>query len=192
MLDHIYLEPNQVPSHLKGSYSGKQFKAIVCTEMTIPASAGLWDGGSRELYRGIDLNSGRDALFPGQSEAPWGKRAQCTITLQPGYAVVEHTIFCGKDMGLTFYLHPENAAKLLPAPQAELSDHEKMVLNATCSLKSSYAGKDRYQRTTDNLRWNRKPYPTREQWESAKQSLIGRGLLNKAGAVTTAGRNASR
>jgi len=31
---------------------------------------------------------------------------------------------------------------------------------------------------------------SRADWDAAKQSLIGRGYLNKAGAITTAGRNA--
>ena len=32
--------------------------------------------------------------------------------------------------------------------------------------------------------------PTRAQWDEAKAALIGRGLLNKAGAITVTGRNA--
>jgi hypothetical protein len=40
--------------------------------------------------------------------------------------------------------------------------------------------------------WEKKPesFPTREQWQAAKDSLISKGLLNKAGAVTPKGRNA--
>jgi hypothetical protein len=33
---------------------------------------------------------------------------------------------------------------------------------------------------------------SREQWEEAKASLISKGLLNKAGAITVNGRNALR
>ena len=117
------------------------------------------------------------------------------VALVPGIAVVEHSMFCGKDMGLTFHVHPDNAAKLLPAPTAELTAHEKLVLQATCSFKSSYGGKDRYQMMADEVRYAsskhvQEPFPTREQWDAAKQSLIGRGMLNKAGAVTPCGRNA--
>ncbi len=32
--------------------------------------------------------------------------------------------------------------------------------------------------------------PTRDEWNAAKTTLISKGLLNKAGAVTPAGRNA--
>ena len=143
--------------------------------------------------------------------------------------MVEHTIFCGKDHGLTFYVHPDSAAKLLPSESVELTPNQKLVLNATASLKSSYNGKDRYE--------NSKPYgaltrleiqtklaalepimeargnvelksgkrvgervaelkgwtyifPTREEWDLAKAQLMMDGYLNKAGAITTKGRNA--
>jgi hypothetical protein len=93
-------------------------------------------------------------------------------------------------MGLTFYVHPQNAAALLPAPSAELSEHEQIVLNATCSLKSSHNGRDRYQMACEH--YSRDPLMTREQWNLAKASLQAKGLLNKAGAVTVAGKNARK
>jgi hypothetical protein len=92
-------------------------------------------------------------------------------------------------MGLTFYVHPDNATKLLPAPQAELTAFEKIVLSATASYKSSYAGMDRYEMARRDCR-NGTPFPTRDDWALAKQTLINLGLLNKAGAITPAGRNA--
>jgi len=193
-MNTIYLEPSKVPSHLRQGYNGNKFKAVVCTDVTIPADAGLWGGGSRETYHVIDLNTGRTINAPGQYAAPWdSSRREQKVELVPSIAIVEHSIFCGKDMGLTFYIHPDNAAKLLPAPQAELSAHEKIVLNATCSFKSSYGGRDRYQMAQDNYRYRpcEGGYPSREQWETAKASLIAQGLLNKAGAVTPAGRNAN-
>jgi hypothetical protein len=186
-----------VPAQLRGAYTGKQFKAIVCTEMTIPADAGLWAGGSRDRYSAIDFASGRQVSFPGQQAAPWDdSRRERHIKLEPSFAVVEHTIFQGKDLGLTFYLHPDNATKLLP-PSHELSECEKLVLLYTATRKSSYMGKDRYAMAIDDARYgygenrNRRT-PTREQWDAAKQSLIGKTLLNKAGAITPAGRNAIR
>jgi hypothetical protein len=191
-MNAIYLEPALVPASLRGGYAGKMFKAVVCTEATIPIDAGLWSGGSREVYTAIEFATGRQASFPGQDEAPWGARQERTVKLEPGLAVVRHSMFCGKDMGLTFYLHPANAAQLLPAPSAELTKYEKLVLHATCSFKSSYGGRDRYQMAQCDARYGKdfQSFPTREQWDAAKQSLIAKGLLNKAGAVTVAGRNA--
>lgn len=191
-MNTIYLEPAMVPAHLRGSYAGKMFKALVCESMTIPITAGLWDGGSRDKYYAIDFATGRQIELPGQMAAPWDtSRRDREITLQPGFAVVEHSIFCGKDMGLTFYVHPENAAKLLPAP-VELTPHEKIVLEATASLKSSYGGRDRYDMMRDQRDRDTGGFPSRHEWDVAKQSLISKGLLNKAGAITVAGRNANK
>lgn len=225
----IHLELGQVPATLKGGYSGKKFKAIVTESIRVPIDAGLWSGGSRDTYSFVELATGRSVPSPAQSSAPWsGERQEFDSPLPVGIVMVEHSIFCGKDMGLTFYVHPQNSGKFLPPP-AVLSDHEKLVLEATRSLKASYAGKDRYE--------NAKPYgamseserderlarvqgildtkgdvklksgkyaserllelerintffPSRAEWDAAKDSLIAKGLLNKAGAITVAGRNA--
>jgi hypothetical protein len=195
-VQNIYLDAKDVPPQLRGTYTGKKFSVVVTESMTIPADAGLWDGGSRSTYSAVRLADGTAMSFPGQNLAPWDARADRKIDLQPGFVVKRHSIFCGKDSGLTFYLHPQDAAPMLPT-KAELTDHESLVLNATIGFKSSYAGKDRYQMMAERInpiwapRDERKPFPTREQWDAAKQSLIARGLLNKAGAVTPAGRNAN-
>ena len=189
----IHLDPAMVPAALREGYNGKKFKAVVTEQMTVPLDAGLWSGGSRDHYTLIEFRTGREVAFPGQSSSPWDKsRVECPIQLQPGYAVVRHSIFCGKDMGLTFYVHPSNAAALLPAPAAELNEHEVLVLDATSRYKSSYNGKDRYEMALGYDRSMGRPVPSREQWETAKTSLIAKGLLDKRGAITVAGRNARK
>ena len=196
----LHLDPALVPAYLRGSYAGKSFKAKVCESVTIPSHAGLWDGGSRDTYALVELTTGKTVPASDNLSAPWNNaRTDRTIELQPGYAVIEHTIFQGKDLGLTFYLHPQNATAYLPKP-VELTPYEKTVLEATCSFKSSYAGRDRYQMAFDDCRYSHAkkrfglddsiPFPTRDQWEAAKAALISRGFLNKAGAVTVSGRNA--
>jgi hypothetical protein len=184
----VHLDPNQVPAHLKAGYSGKHLKARVCERVTVPMTAGLWDGGSRDTYRVVRLSDGAEISPVDESAAPWDRsRSAREIALEPGFCVVEHSIFRGKDLGLTFHMHPQDATRMLPAP-VELTELERMVLEATRSLKASYGGRDRYQMATDNLRYSDKP--SRTQWDEAKAALIGRGYLNKAGAITTAGKNA--
>lgn len=190
----IALENSQVPAHLRGTYNGRKFSAVVTDSVTIPAQAGNWGGGSRDTYKLVNVETGAAMDASDNISAPWDSgRQDRVVNLRPGFAVILHSMFCGKDMGLTFYVHPENAAKLLPAPSAALSAHESIVLEATCSFKSSYMGKDRFEMMGENARYDAKlkaTFPTREQWDAAKASLIGKGLLNKAGAVTVAGRNA--
>ena len=65
------LDPKQVPPTLRGSYDGRKFKAQVVEAMTVPADAGLWSGGSRELYSLVELNSGEKHKIPGQDLNPW-------------------------------------------------------------------------------------------------------------------------
>lgn len=194
MFTPIHLEPKLVPSALRGAYAGKKFKAYVTESVTIPASAGLWEGGSRDTYRLADIATGETVPASDNASAPWDPRKDRTIALKPGYVVIRHSIHSGRDAGLTFFVHPQNATALLPAPAAELSPHEALVLEATASLKSSYGGKDRYEMSREDVAYGapekRDAFPTRDQWDAAKASLIARGYLNKAGAITVAGRNA--
>ena len=97
-------------------------------------------------------------------------------------------------MGLHYYIHPQNATALLPA-KADLTSLEKLILEATRSLKSSYMGRDRYQMKLEDYRYsadakNGIAFPTRAEWEQAKADLYAKGYLNKAGAITVKGRNA--
>jgi hypothetical protein len=200
MRDTIYLDKSAVPAALRGSYTGTKFEVEVCTSVHIPMTAGLWDGGSRDTYTAIRTVDGSTVTLSDSIHAPWdaARRSQ-DVTLTPGICVVEHRIFCGKDMGLRFYLHPVDAAPLLPAPAQEMTACEQLVLNYTVSRKSSYMGKDRYAMARDDLRYGYVPegaprpvMPSRGDWDAAKTALIARGLLNKAGAITTLGKNQAK
>lgn len=192
----IYLEKSQIPAHLRGAYSGNKFGAIVTDKVTIHSDAGTWSGGSRDTYKAVRLDTGEAVQLSDHYSAPGdASRRDQTITLQPGIAVVRHSIFCGKDMGLEFYIHPDSAAKLLPAPCETLSPFEATVLRATAVYKSSYNGRNRYQMAMDDARHGydkRMVLMTVEQWEAAKLSLVAKGMLNKAGAITVVGRNAAK
>ena len=192
----IHLDPVLVPHSLRGNYSGRKFKAIVCETVTIPADAGLWDGGSRDIYYAARLFETVDLCrIPGQETAPWnGARRDTVVTLQPGQVIVQHSHFCGSDMGLTFYVHPQSATRFLPAP-VELSPYERLILTATSSLKSSYGGRDRYENAQGEYHCRKAmgdtaTYPSRAEWDEAKSALVSKGYLNKAGAITVSGKNA--
>jgi hypothetical protein len=195
MVQKIYLEPDKVPLHLRGGYTGKKFAVEVTEIAFIPADAGTWSGGTRDTYRAIRLSDGAGVKLTDTVSAPWDDcRKDQRFVLTPGLAIVRHTMFCGKDMGLTFYLNPSDAAPMLPAPADGLSRVEQMVLDYTAGRKSSYNGKDRYEMARDDWRhgyMTDKPevFPTREVWDAAKVSLASRLYLNKAGAITPAGRN---
>lgn len=114
MQDPIKLTAAQLPSWLKGfnGYRGRKYKAETRTVVTIPATAGLWDGGSRTEYFVVRMEDGaahRDSMHDRYLDG----RRDIRVDLQPGFCVVTHSIFCGKDCGLTVYVHPENMPKLL-------------------------------------------------------------------------------
>lgn len=191
----IHLDPKLVPPHLASGYRGKFFRVMLCERVTIPSDAGLWDGGSRTTYHVIRLADGATVPAANHAAAPWADRRDNTIVLRPGFAVVQSSMFRGKDMGLTFHMLASDAAPLLPSPAPAMTEHERIVLEYTASRKASYGGRDRYQMYRDDAAPCWKPKPdnlmTRADWDAAKAALIERGYLNRAGAITVAGRNAN-
>jgi hypothetical protein len=174
--------------HLRGSYTGRTFRAYVVTSVEMPADAGTWSDGSREMWCLRRLSDGQAVNITDTQSAPWsGQRSDRTIAMVPGVIAVTHSMSRGRDMGLTIYVHPDDAAKLLPAP-VELTDHERIVLRATRAYKASYGGVDRYTMAWRDAQG--KLFPTKAGWAVAKESLIAKGLLDKRGALTVAGRNA--
>lgn len=85
-------------------------KQITTVEVTDSVSFynTFWDGGSRNVYRAVKLENGTvSSLETGNS--PWSAVAEGkTVALEPGIAVVEESVFCGKIMPLRVYLHPSN------------------------------------------------------------------------------------
>jgi hypothetical protein len=176
-----HLAKNEVPAFLRGAYEGNKFRAEPVTSLTIQSDAGLWSGGSREFYSAVDLQTGFKVALPDQDGAPWdASRKSRTIDLRPGYAIVRSSHFCGKNMGLVFYIHPDDVAKLVPKDSgAELCDIEKKVLRIIDGYKS-FARNDEFRRAGIEL----------GEVDAIKSRLISLGLLNKAGAITVKGRNA--
>jgi hypothetical protein len=79
-----------------------------------------WSGGSRSQYRACTLDGcplGSSAEY--HTYAPWDSRQVegQSVPIPPGSVMVRHSIFCGKDTGLTITCHPDDMPKLLPAPR---------------------------------------------------------------------------
>jgi len=143
-----------------------------------------WSGGSRDYWTAVSLVSGQTAPVP-ENGTPF------TPAIGQLEALPENTVLvCWSRVGggtdyVTVYVRPENLTKMLPAPVA-LTAHEAIVIEYTCHLKNTYGGRTNIRFTEAN----EKTGITAEQWDAAKASLIVGGFLNKAGAVTDAGRNA--
>jgi hypothetical protein len=154
----------------------------------------MWDGGSRDYTCFIELGTLRrlsSGDIPQEARQKQGNPFGLAITAEPlkipeGVAVVIHSIFCGKDMGITIIANQANINPLLPQSNHDLTEDQKIVLCFTRGLKSSYGG-------VKNLRFvkaNKRLGITEERWEAAKAECIDKGLLKKNGAITDEGRNA--
>jgi len=173
----VYLEKDQVPTQLLGNYTGRKFQATATKSVTL--SNAYWDGGTRSTYRLIRLSDGQIASIGNTNPPQFGgpvKRE--TVPVTQGFAVVEHSIFCGKDMGLTFHVNPADIAKLLPEP-VELSDAERIVLKCTASYKSSYRKQEISRLGLSD-----------DEREAAIAACVERGFMRANRSISPAGRNA--
>lgn len=159
-------------------YNGRHFKLEQRDRVNVTS---YWDGGSRDSFVFVRLAD--MATVPIASINPLRDAGHAPVELPEGVVCVEHSIFCGKDMGLTFYVRD---AKLLPLPALEgVTDDMRLVLTHTASLKNTYGGRSDIRFHEANERHG----VTRERWDVAFSACVAAGFLNRAGAIQAAGRN---
>ena len=165
-------------------YRGRRFKLHVSDAPINCAS--YWDGGSRSLYRFVKLDTLECTLeMPAQDRFDVKVAGLDCVLLPPGYACIEHSMFMGKDNGITIHIPPESAATLLPPP-IELTLPEKIVLVATRGLKPTYNGVKDFRYCEAHIQtciW-------RTEWDEATMSLMNGDLLDRRGAIMPKGCNA--
>jgi hypothetical protein len=158
------------------SYNGRSF-AVDSFPAHGMALNSAWFEGSRDSFTLINLSTLARMEIP-QNGTPFDGGALKLSTLPEGAAVVKHTVFCGKDLGLTVFVNPADLAPMLP-PAVDLTWAEKVVLVATKGLKA-FA---RYQSALDETGI------TPDEYRIAREGLAAKRLLNAAGAITGEGRN---
>lgn len=164
-------------------YKGRKF-TIKIENGTIDVRS-YWSGGSRDYFVFLRLDNLKTFEIPQQSVFDKKIQGADAVSLLPGVVCVEHSYFCGKDMGITIYVHPDNAPTLI-TEKKEITRDEKIVLVFTRTYKNTYGGRT-------NIRFyeaNRNMRISLDQWNSAVQSLKDKKLLNAAGSITNDGRNA--
>lgn len=161
-------------------YAGRKFALVVEPG---PMSVGsYWDGGSRNCFAVVRLAD--YAALPVPTAHPVFDGTIPPLEIPAGCVIVEHSIFCGKDAGITFHVRPDGG--FLPPEKPVLSFEDRVVLTASVSLKPSYNGIREYRFHEAR----RECGIGRAAWDATKADLTARGYLNKAGAITAAGRNA--
>ena len=90
-------------------YSGRTFYTDFDGKVTFHDTN--WGGGSRNKYVVISMGTGQVAGVP--APAPWVNPVEGkTVELTEDLVVACHSIFCGKDCGVTFYAHPSRQRML--------------------------------------------------------------------------------
>ena len=113
----MYLDRKDLPPQLRSL--GNRIKVVLTPTVAMPADAGTWSGGTREVYSALELATGSVVSITDTFSAPWDARRQSReITLKPGYAILVTGSFCGKPAVPYLYCHPESAALALPPPPA--------------------------------------------------------------------------
>jgi len=164
------------------SYRGRKFSFKVADSVALTGT--YWDGGSRSSYGGVNLSNFQAASLPQFAPPLHGGPIQTPeVEVRPGMAVVKHSIFCGRDTGITFYVHPSDAPQLLPEPESVTGD-EQIVLAFT-HRKNTYGGRSNVRFTEAHRRYG----ITADRWTAAQEDLKARKLLRANGSITPAGRN---
>lgn len=93
-------------------YAGRTFRVEYCTQVGFYDTN--WGGGTRNTYAAVQMKTGKVGRLV--AKAPWintveGQR----IDLPEDMVIVEHSIFCGKDMGIRFYVHESHRQSFLTA-----------------------------------------------------------------------------
>ncbi len=167
------------------SYTGKKFR--IETRETIDVRS-CWDGGSRDYFTFVQVTGegvvrgfevGQQSAF----DRPIHGAESVKLDTVPGLVCVRHSIFCGKDTGLTIFIHPSMMNPALLPAKVELTDTERKVLYYTRALKSSYGGISNYRQVNSGL--------TLEVWEATKADLVTKGLMARNGSLTVKGKNAA-
>lgn len=96
-------------------YRGRKFQVEAACQVTLYDLN--WSGGTRSVYRTC-TTEGRyiGSSAKANAAAPWNNAAEGQrVPVPQGAVIVKHSEFCGKDCGLTIYIHPEDMPKLLPS-----------------------------------------------------------------------------
>ncbi len=107
-------EVARIVRHCYPQYKGRKISLVSATSYHM---SDYWDGGSRDYVRAYHIESGAIKDPAQHAHNPYGRSAHSTVEIPEGIAMVEHTIFQGKDMGIRIHVHPNNFAKLLPAAE---------------------------------------------------------------------------
>lgn len=113
-------------------YTGRKFR--VYSTGTVVFSDTNWGGGTRSYYTAVRLGDGKTE--PMADYAPWANPVEGrSIFIPAGFAVVEHSYFCGRDCGLRIHLGIQHNADLVQTGRGEVLRHTQLTAQETEARK---------------------------------------------------------
>lgn len=115
-MQRIKLTAKDIPAIFRAAfpaYKGRKWTAQVGTKVYI--SDTNWSGGTKNTYRAVDLMTGLVTDPSPRALGPWYSPNEPTLEIPPHVVVLEHSIFMGKDSGITVHVRPDDIAHALPA-----------------------------------------------------------------------------
>ena len=95
------------------AYKGRTFRLSVYEDAAQHNWNSYWDGGTRDYYVFIQLATLKTVPVP--QNGTLFDRKKYRSTLPEGIVAVRHTIFCGKDVGLTIIARASDVTPMLAA-----------------------------------------------------------------------------
>lgn len=172
--------PDWVQKILKSERIGKDVRVTIGTSVDI---GGNWhDGNVRRiyLYSGGKIKSLSGAGGMGINDSPDERRAKQGFATQltPDKMILITNTY---PKSAELYVHPDALAKMITEPDQQLSPEEYVVLVATRSLKASYQGRPIRKDAVQGYGID---------FDTIKNQLISKGMLNRNGAINKNGKNA--
>lgn len=100
------ISAKELPTNVRKAFSYRKRIAFrtVTNSLTIPSQAGVWTGGSRDLYSLVHLVSGKVTPLTNTMLAPWDvERKDRVFAIEPGHIVVRTGTFCGRTAIMHIY-----------------------------------------------------------------------------------------
>lgn len=139
MTDRIEVPFSSVKPIVQAAYPGAKSRRTVKVEVRSSYRVwNFWDGGSRTysvFLRLKDLRSVSSEDMPKEARQtqanPFGLAiGKEEVALAPGFCVVEHVIFCGKDLGYRIVICPETLAL---NGNTEAASYSELELSELCA-----------------------------------------------------------
>ncbi len=114
----IYLDRKCVPLLFRNMTKKHKVAVETVEDGVVVLTGTQWEGGSKSNYGLVKLATGERRATPASG---WMEKS-ASVTIEPGWVVVETGMFCGKPATMTIHCRPADALALLGISTALAAD----------------------------------------------------------------------